>query len=75
MLPWEKRKRRCGNCRYWETPEPPYMGLCMASAEPNPFMVGPRLSIKIEGQRTTNLPVQTAEFHVCGMWTKKEQAS
>jgi hypothetical protein len=28
---------------------------------------------KVEGLRTTHIPVQTAEFHDCGMWMRKEQ--
>jgi hypothetical protein len=62
-LPWEKRKRKCENCKSWLMPDDPqYMGRCEMSVRDNGFFSVPSNASYL----------YTGHYFHCMLWQRKE---
>lgn len=71
-LPWERRKRKCGNCRWWiKAEDPRYMGECDLTMYRKNSVRGSLAYSPAEGFR-----MQTSDaFYCCQYWKKDDVES
>jgi len=66
-LPWEKRKKKCGNCKHWLPPaDPEYMGRCALTFY-DPGSVRGSFAYALEGGYLTT----SKDFYCMQYWRKE----